>query len=134
MGMQTDLEFQQNEIKRLNKKCNVEMFSSRVRRGKAYAAEQKIRELKELLFKSKKAHKTSSSSKHLNPKKLIRTATANMNNIRLQKYGYSPRVFEESVAKSEKIREIYDFYRLFKMKEHKERYARADAKKYYLDG
>ena len=33
------------------------MFSSRVRTGKAYAAEQKIREFKKLLFKSKKVHK-----------------------------------------------------------------------------
>ena len=41
MRVQTDLEFQQNEIKNLNKKCNVEMFSTRVR-GKAFAAEQKI--------------------------------------------------------------------------------------------
>ena len=38
MRLQVDLEFQQNEIKRLNKKCNVEMFSSRVSGGKAYAA------------------------------------------------------------------------------------------------
>ena len=50
MRLQTDLEFQQNEIKRLNKKYNVEMFNSRVSEGKAYAAEQKIREFKKLLF------------------------------------------------------------------------------------
>ena len=43
MRLQTDLEFQQNEIKKLNKKYNVEMFSSRTRGGKAFAAEQKIR-------------------------------------------------------------------------------------------
>ena len=39
MRLQTDLEFQQNEIKRLNAKYNMEMFSSRVRGGKVYAAE-----------------------------------------------------------------------------------------------
>ena len=50
MRLQTDLEFQQNEIKRLNKKYNVEMFNSRVSEGKTYAAEQKIREFKKLLF------------------------------------------------------------------------------------
>ena len=55
MRLETDLKFQQNEIKRLNEKYNVEMFSSRVRGGKAYTAEQKIREFKKLLFKSKKA-------------------------------------------------------------------------------
>ena len=53
MRLQTDLEFQQNEIKKLNKKYNVEMFSTRVRSGKAFAAEQKIREFKKLLLKMK---------------------------------------------------------------------------------
>ena len=46
MKLQTDQEFQQNEIKKLNKKYDVEMFSTRRRGGKAFAAEQKIRELK----------------------------------------------------------------------------------------
>ena len=58
MTLQTDLEFQQNEIKKLNKKYNVEMFSSRTHGGKAFVAEQKIREFKTLLFKSKRLHKT----------------------------------------------------------------------------
>ena len=53
MKLQTDLEFQQNEIKNLNKKYNVEIFSTRVRGGKAFAAEQKIREFKKLLLKIK---------------------------------------------------------------------------------
>ena len=53
MRLQTDLEFQQNEIKNLNKKYNVEMFSTRIRGGKAFAAEQKIREFKKLLLKVK---------------------------------------------------------------------------------
>ena len=44
-----------------NKKVNVEKFSGRVRGGKAYAAEQKIREFKELLFKSKHVHKATSN-------------------------------------------------------------------------
>ena len=85
MRLQTDLEFQQNEIKTLNKKCNVEMLSFHVRGGKAYAAEQKIRDFKKLLFKSKNATSTSS---RFDPKKLIRIATAEMNNIQSQKYGF----------------------------------------------
>ena len=56
MRLQTDLEFQQNEIKNLNKKY-VEMFSTRVRGGKAFAAKQKIRELKKLLLKIKAIYK-----------------------------------------------------------------------------
>ena len=39
MRLQTDLEFQLNEIKKLNEKYNDEMFSSRVCGGKAYTAE-----------------------------------------------------------------------------------------------
>ena len=35
MRLQTDLEFRQNEIKKLNKNYNAEMFSSRVCGGKA---------------------------------------------------------------------------------------------------
>ena len=57
MRLQTDLELQQNEIKKLNKKNNVEMFSTRVRGGKAFAAEQKIREFKKLLLKIKSLYK-----------------------------------------------------------------------------
>lgn len=57
MRLQTDQEFQQNEIKELNLKYNVEMFSSRLRSGKAFAAEQKIREFKKILFKSRSLHK-----------------------------------------------------------------------------
>ena len=57
MRLQTDLEFQQNKIKNLNKKYNVEMFSTRVRGGKAFAAKQKIREFKKLLLKIKPIYK-----------------------------------------------------------------------------
>ena len=68
--LQTDLEFQQNEIKKLNKKFHFEMFSTNVRDGKAFAAEQKIRELKKLLLKSKNIDKR--NKKKINPKKINR--------------------------------------------------------------
>ena len=94
MGIQTDLEFQQNEIKRLNKKFNIEMFSRNIRGGKAFAVEQKIREFKKLLFKSKKLHNTTSSKK-VEPVKIIKKVTENLNNIRLQKYGYPSEEIEQ---------------------------------------
>ena len=90
MRLHVDLEFQQNQIKRLNEKYNVEMFSSRMRGGKAYAAEQKIREFKKLLLKSKKAHQETSTGIKFSQKKLIRKVTADLNNIQSQKYGYPP--------------------------------------------
>ena len=46
MRLQADLEFKQNQIKKLNDEFNVDMFHTRVRGGKAFAAEQKIREFK----------------------------------------------------------------------------------------
>ena len=39
MHLQTDLEFNQNKIKALNKKFDVEMFQTKIRGGKAFAAE-----------------------------------------------------------------------------------------------
>ena len=44
--LQVDNQFQQLKIKDLNDKCNVTMFTTSLRGGKALAAEQKIRELK----------------------------------------------------------------------------------------
>ena len=42
MRLQVDNKFQQVKIKDLNDEKNVEMFTSSVRRGKAFAVEQKI--------------------------------------------------------------------------------------------
>ena len=46
MKLQVDQEFQQLRIKGLNKEHNLEMFSTSLRGRKAFAVEQKIRELK----------------------------------------------------------------------------------------
>ena len=51
MRLQVDQEFQQVKIKDLNDLNNVEMFSTNLRGGKAFAAEQKIRELKTRIAK-----------------------------------------------------------------------------------
>ena len=57
MRLQTDLEFNQNKIKELNKKLDVDMFHTRLCVGKAFPAEQKIRELKKNLLRSKRFKK-----------------------------------------------------------------------------
>ena len=46
MRLHVDNEFQQVKIKNLNNENNIDMFMSSVRGGKAFAAEQKLRELK----------------------------------------------------------------------------------------
>ena len=51
MKLQVDQEFQQVKIKDLNDLNNVKMFSTSIRGGKAFAAEQKIRELKTRMAK-----------------------------------------------------------------------------------
>ena len=53
LRLQTDLEFKQNQIKKLNDEFNVEMFHTKIKGGKAFAAEQKIKELKKILLRSK---------------------------------------------------------------------------------
>ena len=52
-----------------------------------------------------------------------------MNITHLQKYGYAPDEVEEKVVESEKFRDIYDFYRLVKVRHHAESYERPDVKK-----
>ena len=61
MRIQTDLEFREREIQKLNKKYNVLMFHTKIRGGKAFVAEQKIREFKKILQKSKRMHKSTST-------------------------------------------------------------------------
>ena len=52
MRLQADMELKQNQIKKLNNEFNVDMFHTRVKGGKAFAAEQKIREFKKNLLRS----------------------------------------------------------------------------------
>ena len=53
ISLQADLEFNQNKTEQLNQKFDVEMFHMQLRRGNAFAAEQKIREFKKILLRSK---------------------------------------------------------------------------------
>ena len=53
MRLETDLEFKQNQIKKLNDEFDVKMFHTKVRGGKAFAAEQKMGLSKKILLISK---------------------------------------------------------------------------------
>ena len=86
MMIQKDLEFRQREIQKLNQKYNILMFHTKTRGGKAFAAKQKIREFEKILQKSKRMHKFT-STKRIEPKKLIPRAANNLNSIASQKYG-----------------------------------------------
>ena len=77
LRLQTDLEFKQNQIKKLNTEFNIEMFHTKIRGGKAFAAEKKIREFKKILLRSKRLEKE--RGKRLKPNDLIKKAAQNMN-------------------------------------------------------
>ena len=113
MRLQTDKKFQQNDIKKLNNKYNENMFSTRLRGGKAFAAEQKIREYKKLLLKTKALYKK--SKKQIKPKEIIRKITTNMNKTKTQKYGVEPEKIEKKSLEDDDFREKFDFYRLEKV-------------------
>ena len=118
MRLQTDREFQQTAIKKLNKEFDVNMYSTNLRDGKAFAAERKIRELKKLLLRSKRVQK--SFSKRIKPNELIKKATFNLNNTQSAKYGFSPEKIKEKSLDPERgqqFKETYDFSRLWRIKE-----------------
>ena len=126
MRLQTDQEFQQNEIKKINQKYNVEMFSSHIRGGKAFAAEQKIRELKKVLFKTKRTYKL--QKKKINSKQIIEKAVENLNKTNSEKYRVAPETIEKKTLENDTFREIYDFYRLSKVTKDANRYERFNEK------
>ena len=92
MRLQVNNEFQQVKIKDLNDKNNVKMFTSSIMGGKAFAAEQKIRELK-TRFSKLKAQKLK-----ISPTKIILNSAASMNNVKHGKYGLNPEEIEKKVT------------------------------------
>ena len=116
MRLQVDLEFKQNQIKKLNDEFNVDMFHTRVRGGKAFAAEQKIREFKKILLRSKRLEKD--RGKRIKPNDLIRKAAQNMNETISTKYQLAPETIEKRSLNpndGKYFQEIYDFMRLRKI-------------------
>ena len=97
MKLQVDQEFQQVRIKDLNDLNNVEMFSTSIRGGKAFAAEQKIRELKTRIAK------LASQKLKITPKKIIEMSTANMNIQSSKKFGFFPEEVKDLVKDLEQF-------------------------------
>ena len=100
------------------------MFSTSLRGGKAFAAEQKIRKLKTRISK------LNSQKLKVTPKKIIEMSTANMNIHPSKKYGFSPEEVERRALESEKFRTVYNMHRLEKTDKLNQRQDRYDKKKY----
>ena len=92
MRLQVDNEFQQLKIKDLNDQNNVEMFTTSVRGGKAFAAEQKIRELKTRISK------LNLQKLKLSPAKIILNSAINKNSVKSEKYGLTLEEIENKVT------------------------------------
>ena len=74
------------------------MFSTSLRGGKAFAAEQKKRELKNRLAKLK------SQKLKIPPEKIIEISIANTNIRPSVKYGFSPEEVERKALESERFK------------------------------
>ena len=129
MKLQTDLEFKQKKIFDLNKKYNVDMFSTAVRGGKAFASEQKLRELKKRISKLL-ALQRNSKAKLKSPNVIIEKAVENMNSLTTIKYGLEPDKIEKRSLESEWFREWFDVRHLSRISKAQPRYERYQKKRY----
>ena len=88
----------------------------RVRGGKAFATEPKIREFKKILLRSK--HLKKDRGKRIKPNDLIRKAAQNMNERISTKYQLAPETIEKGSLNpkdAKYFQEIYVFMRLRKI-------------------
>ena len=122
MRLQTDLEFKQNQIKKLNNEFNVNMFLTNMRGGKAFAAEQKIGQFKKILLRSKRFEKN--SNKIIRPNDLIKKAAQNMNQTISTKYQLAPETIEKRILDpndGKYFQERYKFMRIKKIENNQMR-------------
>ena len=127
--MQTDLEFKQNQIQKLNDEFDIELFHTKVRGGKAFTEEQKIREFKKILVRSKGFEK--SRKNRIKPNDLIKKETQNMTETISTKYQLAPETIEKrSLNPNDRkyFQEIYEFARLIKIEKNQMRNVRYDRK------
>ena len=100
------------------------MFSTSLRGGKDFAAEQNIRKLKKrvaLLNSQRKLLK-------LTPKKIIEISTENMSISLSKKYGFAPERVERESLQSEKFKTLSNVHRLERSEKTAARLDRYDDK------
>ena len=129
MRLQTDLIYKRKNIFALNKKYNVDMFSTAVRGGKAFVAKQKLRELKKRLSRLLLLQRNS-KTKLKSPNILIQKTVENMNSLPTAKYGVEPDKIEKRSLESDWFREWFDIRRLSRNSKAQPRYERYQEKKY----
>ena len=92
------------------------MFDTKVHRGKAFDAEQKIGQFKKILLSTKRFEKN--SNKRVRPNHLIKTPAQNMNQTISTKYQLAPETIEKQILDPKDgkyFQEIYDFMKIKKI-------------------
>ena len=93
MSLEVDNEFQQIKIHDLNNQNNVEMFTTFICSGKAFAAEERIRELKT------RVAKLNIQNLKILLTKIILNSAENINSVASEKYALSPNEIEKRSLK-----------------------------------
>ena len=101
MRLQVDNQFQQVKIKDVNNENNVEIFTSTVRGGKAFAAEQKVRELKARIAI------LNTQKLKIILTKIIQHSALNVNNMKIEKYGLFSEEIEIRSLAGERCKTIF---------------------------
>ena len=95
------------------------MFSTVVRGGKAFAAMQKLRELKKRIFRFKVLEKKLSKGKMLRPYEIIKNPLGKVNSMPSVKYKQTPNDVEKDILSSDTNKERFKFARVEKIRRKK---------------
>ena len=104
------------------------MFLTAIRSGKAFAVEQKLRELKKRFFSLKAMEKR--LSKKINPYEIIKKSVDNMNSLPSTKCNQTPNEIEKNSLDFEASKERFNFLGLKRIREEKVRQEKFNRKIY----
>ena len=103
MKLQVNNKFQQVKIQNLNDQNDVKIFTTSVRGGKAFVAEQKVGKFKTAIAK------LSIQKLNVLPTKIILKFAENVNNVDSEKYGMSPEEIEKRASSDKNLRRFFIF-------------------------
>lgn len=125
MRLQVNNEFQQFKIKDKNDRYNVTRFTTSLRGGKAFSAEQKIRELKSRISKLKAiSDKTKAKASAVT---IIKQSGENVNDVKSEKYVISHNDVEKNPCLARNLRQFKKFKRNLILK------GQSNQKRYQID-
>ena len=100
------------------------MFTSSVRGGKAFAAQQKIREVKTRILK------LNAQKLKFSPAKIVQNSTLNINLMKSTKHGLFPEEIEKRSLAGERFKTVFNMHRIEKTQRLHRRLDKYDVMKY----